>query len=232
MRTTKMQKIHRLAPFATAAVLVAILVTSNINAQDVRGAGEYHARVKDAIEQIPYRIGEWRGRDAEVAVSARRLLKPNEILQRRYSNSVTGREVSLLVVHCGDVRDMSGHFPPICYPANGWKSIGTDDVGLTIGNNLATAKWYEFRKTVGGIKHEMTVLNFFVLPDSAGAIVADMDIVRRVSQRSDLAGLGVAQIQILVDTDLTEEARMEIVHLMLDAVDPAIEVIVGGIRSD
>ena len=232
MSMTKMQKIHKLAPLATVAILVSLWVTSNINAQDVPGAEQYHARVKAAIEQIPYRIGDWRGGDAQVAVSARRLLKPNEILQRKYVNSTTGRHISMLIVHCGDVRDMVGHYPPVCYPATGWKMMGSEDVSLMIGGNLATARWYQFRKTVGGIRNEMSVLDFFVLPISTQSVVADMEVVTRVSQRSNLAGLGVAQVQILVDTDVADEDRMRIVHLMLEAIDPAIEVIAGGLSGD
>ena len=45
---------------------------------------------------------------------------PTAVLSRRFVELGTGRHATLGVIHCGDVRDMNGHYPPSCYPSSGW----------------------------------------------------------------------------------------------------------------
>ena len=75
---------------------------------------DFHARVKQKIDEIPRLIGKWEGTDAKPPEAAGKLLRPNVIFARRYLNSETNQWASLIVIHCRDSRDMSGHYPPYC----------------------------------------------------------------------------------------------------------------------
>src|SRR6476469_756603 len=74
----------------------------------------YHARATDAINGIDVRVQAlgttWTAVDHKPETAAVRLLRPNEILSRRYvQNTTSGRPMiaELLIVQCRDSRDMT-----------------------------------------------------------------------------------------------------------------------------
>ncbi len=112
-----------LTPPLLACTLLAGIVAeqrTHIKPVDVE---PYHARARAAIEAVPYVIGYWTGKDDDIPPAAQKLLRPNAILSRTYIDtqpSARGpRVASLLIVQCRDSRDMVGHYPPICYRAQG-----------------------------------------------------------------------------------------------------------------
>src|SRR6185295_1872887 len=90
-------------------------------------AAEHKRQVADVIEQVPWNIPPWHGEPkGQIQPEAQRLLRLNAMLSRQYT--CTDRPtVHILLVHCGDARDMTGHYPPICYPSSGW--IAEDESG-------------------------------------------------------------------------------------------------------
>lgn len=221
--------IGRLAPFAAAAVLVAMIVVGGVQAERVEGADAYHARVRAAVERIPYSIGPWNGQDTETPLAAVRLLKPNTMLQRRYINRSTGRAVSLLVVHCTDVRDMLGHYPPKCYPGHGWTSGPVRSAEVDLGSARFPAKSYQFSRVVDGLEQGLTVLNFFVLPGRDEQIFPDMGAVDASSQSARHVALGAAQVQLLGDRSVTQAELDELAKVFVQAIEPAVRVIAEGV---
>ncbi|MFW6061969.1 MAG: exosortase-associated EpsI family protein, partial [Planctomycetota bacterium] len=108
---------------ATATLTLAIIggaLAERLSYGSADEADPYHRRVAERIANIPYTIGDWKGEDVSVPRSAVELLQPNALCSRQYRNQKTGQVLSLLVVHCRDARDMTGHYPPVCYPAHGW----------------------------------------------------------------------------------------------------------------
>jgi hypothetical protein len=187
------------------------------------------ARVRAALDAIPYKIGSSVGTETEPTAAAVRLLSPNRILERRYIDPATGLGFSLLVVHCGDARDMDGHFPPVCYPAHGWK-LGTSHVeDVMIGNEHAQVRVYEFARRDDLIDRRMQVLDFFVLPHHEEAVLWDSKAVERASRSSDVAGLGVAQFQLVMGDEMPEAQRDVVTRDVLQAITPAIQIIGQGI---
>ena len=98
-------------------------------------AAPYHARAKIALEgengvggfawniTDPSRPedGIWVGKEVPPAKEAVRLLKPNCIISREYTDTRSNdrygsRNCSVLIVQCRDSRDMVGHYPENCYP--------------------------------------------------------------------------------------------------------------------
>src|SRR5690606_34429817 len=121
-----------LAPPLAIGILLASLAIGGVDVAPVPGRDAYFERVATAVESTPYAIGDWRGEDEEVIQAARKLLRPNGMVQRRYVQP-GGGGFGLLVVHCKDVRDMEGHYPPICYPSQGWTADGRSSETITIG---------------------------------------------------------------------------------------------------
>ncbi len=208
------------------------LVSLNVDAPPQRGAPEYFERVAGAIERVPYRVGHWIGRDVEAQPAAVRLLRPNKLMQRRYTHDATGEDLNLLIVHCGDVRDMTGHYPPVCYPAHGWRQESGEPATEVIQllGQLAHARVYRFDLTREGASRRMSVVNFFVLPGSGGPITPDMADLERATQRRDSATLGSAQVQILTGERMSEDQRREVVAEFVRAVEPALREVARGVE--
>jgi len=223
--------ISQAAPYVCGVILVALLVRGGISAQRPFGTKEYRGRVRVAIENIPYLIGPAVGVDAEPTPAAIALLSPNKILERRYVDPSTGAGFTLLIVHCGDVRDMIGHYPPVCYPAHGWKAGGSTKVAIEINGEKATAIKYDFTHNDELFERHMSVTNFFVIPEEGVTLFADMKDVERASRSSETGGLGVAQFQIVMPEDSNPQWRDLVIHETLQAVAPTVKTIAQGIKK-
>ncbi|MEC9372789.1 MAG: exosortase-associated EpsI family protein [Planctomycetota bacterium] len=226
MKRSPRQLLNLAAPVVTAAILIGSLATSRIDADAGPGAEQYHADVRAAIDKIPYRVGPWVGADLEAPPAAVKLLKPNRLLQRRYVDPATGESFSLLVVHCADMRDMRGHYPPICYPAHGWTQDAAEMESFTWAGGRYPGVDYDFHRVVRGTRQEMKIFGFFILPD--GRIVAEMDELSRAAGRRSTTQLGAAQVQIIGGEELSEERRSEIINEFVRAIEPTIRTIAEG----
>ena len=220
--------IHVLAPVLAAALLLASLFIGGVNARPVPGRAAYFARVKDAVEQIPYAIGDWRGENEEIVQAARRLLKPTAAVQRRYV-SAGGPNFSLLMIHCADVRDMEGHYPPICYPNQGWAVEERRAERVTVGEADVPMRRYVLSREMGLETQRIVIWNVFVLPGEE-PLVDDMPALTRAARSTRRAGLGSAQIQVLLGAGV--EGEREIVERCLRAVMPAIRTIAEGTEHE
>jgi EpsI family protein len=221
----------RLAPWASAAVLVAVWAVHGIGSGPAPDTTAYFAQVAETIDTIPYKIGDWVGTDVEVQPAAIDLLKPNKLLQRRYRNTETGAVTQVLIVHCGDTRDMLGHFPPVCYPAHGWVQLAAQPDQVRITQTDTPATTYRFKRSLGEIETEMVVTNFFVLPGTVQLTAPDMNALNAAAQSLAASAQGSAQVQIVTDPALTDKQRAEIVDGFLQALEPAIRAMAKGRSS-
>ena len=116
-------KSGRTLPYsATVIVLLALLGDRMFLRMSPVQTDEYHASVKAAVEAVPTVVGSWVGIDTPVPEAAVRMLHPNIILSRRYQNLSTNETLTVLLVHVRDARDVLGHYPPVCYPGQGWRA--------------------------------------------------------------------------------------------------------------
>ncbi len=223
---------------AVGLAFVLVLVLPMVFPNHVRPDPTALARqvaVAEAVEAAPYQIGHWLGTDIPVLRSAVELLRPNAILSRRYRRVEGGYSVSLLVVHCMDIRDMGGHYPPNCYPSAGW-SVADDpasgEVSLEFGGRRVPAAVYGFRRIQDGIRESrVRIFNFFVLPD--GAVTADIGELRSRSERMALSAQGVAQIQILTAMAMPPVEAVAAANEFLEGMDDlltSLGVVPGGDR--
>jgi hypothetical protein len=188
-------------------------------------ATAYHARVKAAVEGIPINVGGWVGAEMDVPPAAVALLRPNVLAGRSYKDESQNRVVTLAVIQCEDTRDMAGHYPPICYPANGWKLLQTDyiDVSQDEHTTLPVAR-YLFDRSSALETVQKWVYNVLILPVEGG--VKDMDAVRRAASNHMARQRGAAQIQLVLSGDVPEADQRLFVNQFLTALRPVVNEIV------
>lgn len=225
---TILVNLNRIAPPLAAVLLLSLFLTRPFVVRDVPGTDEYFAQVRSSVDAIPYKIGSWLGRDVDVSVAAVRLLKPNIIVQRQYVDQDSGRSVQLLVVHCGDTRDMRGHYPPVCYPAHGWRRLASQSTQVRVSGLLLPATLYHFASVINGVERRMAVVNLFVVPREDAQFYADMDGLERASQDLVGAGLGAAQIQIVSMSDEVDLSADALVEKFFESLEPVLRVIAEG----
>ncbi len=218
------------APALCLLVLLGMMLSSKSARIPQQAIDAYHKRITDAAARIPYKIGDWIGHDVPVSEPAQKLLKPNVLFQREYKNLITSRVMTVMLVHCGYIRDMAGHYPPVCYPAHGWQATGSTAESLNIDNVPQAVRKYSFVKSLNGRKRILKVTDFFVIPSKESPIIYDLNQLRSLGERRDQNELGVAQIQILTSGDIPDDERAEAVDAVLYSLEPVIIVIGDGIQ--
>jgi len=194
-------------------------------------ADAYHQKVRAAIEAIPLEIGSWVGTDVPVPPAALAMLRPNALVSRRYVNRRAGQHVDLLVEQCRDARDMAGHYPPVCYPSNGWTpQRETPMQWTTADGHTIYGTEYEFSQALPDRASLIVVDNVFVLPD--GSITRDMKGVRALASDYRKHFYGAGQIQIVFSTHMPADERRRIAELMLGAVRPVVQTISSGVIDE
>lgn len=219
-----------LAPLASAGLILAIILTGGLSPTRPAGVEAYHAQVAATIDAVPLRIGDWQGVDVTPMPEATELLQPNRILQRRYRNLRTGNEIELLVVHCGDARDMNGHYPPVCYPNQGWvRTSSTDESRGPDG--AVPCRSYLFEQRRFGETQTIRVDNFLVLPSNDLGIFRDIDALDAAARAPGLTGLGAAQVQIVGSGKLSAEEWDRLTSEFIDELEGVIQAVTKGISD-
>lgn len=220
-----------LPPAIALGMLVVVRPFVPVDAYTPAWAGAYFAEIREAASRIPYRVGDWVGADVDVPPAARELLKPNVLMQRRFVNPNTGQTFNVLLVHCGDTRDMQGHYPPICYKGQGWGSpVAARKVTLALGEGRIPATDYEFRQFMGGSDRRLRVIDFFTLPREGDPFASDMKALDEASSLSLAAVLGAGQVQLIAGDTVSEGDRLRLAELFLEALKPTLETIAQGGR--
>jgi hypothetical protein len=225
------QGVKRLAP-PVAAVLLCVLLATRLWEQSPNvGTEAYMARVAEEVDSIPYRIGDYVGVDGQVTPGVIELLKPNRILQRQYTDPESGEGFSLILVHCGIAKDMTGHYPPNCYPRAGWvESSGMETLPLELTDVLIPARLYHFRLENDPVPAGLDILSFFVVPSGPQRFGPDIRLVDMASRSPSASLLGAGQVQILTSQDLPDERREHIWKLVIQTIYPALSEIAEGVQ--
>jgi hypothetical protein len=219
---------HLLAPLIAVALLTGLYAT---DAKHLRPAdvGTYHQRVKATVEAVPYVIGDWIGRDVPVPTQATDMLKPNALLSRQYLNTKTAERVSVLLIHTLDARDLIGHYPPECYPANGWTITGRGAVMLPVGDDddatpeqIEVAE-YQFAMDDFANRNRLQVLNLMILP--TGKYSIGMAGLSGVSGDYRIRHFGAAALQMVFTDELSPQRQAEVWPIFFHAIRPALRTI-------
>jgi hypothetical protein len=191
-------------------------------------AGPYHARVRQAAGRAPLTLGPWQARDVPQPEEVVALLRPNVLLCREFENKTSGERCSLLVVQCQDVRDLTPHYPPVCYPGRGLTLISTGIFDWQVGGLKVSGTEYDFESNTFRSPNLTIVENFMVLPN--GRITPDMTAVKeQVALKNRY--FGAAQFQVVFDSDISQERRRAITEEILSGYKPLIEAIRSGVAQ-
>lgn len=227
-------------PATTLLLLLGVFIyQQNLYAEAEVDDG-YFTLIADEMRALPMSHGDWVGRPGTIPRSAVELLNANEAVSISFRHITSGESIELVLVHCADARDLIGHYPPVCYPAHGWKHQSTEHlalsgwagaeqggVGPTAGAQTGQAlpcSFYRFERINEGYSHRMSVLNYMVLPD--GRIGASMDIVTRAASDLRQRGKGALQVQVLYrDPTMPEKRRLEIADEFLDYIQPVLSAV-------
>lgn len=225
------QSLGEAAPILALGVLLVLPLLINHERDDAALVLTRNIQVQHAVNNIPYRLGDWVGEDMEIPVSAVELLHPNAILSRRFSRLIEGTSLHMLIVHCSDARDMQGHYPPICYPANGWIRAEDGSPGDTataeIAGETLSMRIYNFRRLdEWGGERALRVFNFFLLP--SGETTIDLRVVSRLVERSAFSVQGVAQVQLVMTGEMDFEKARQAAEDILNQTMPFLDQLGSG----
>lgn len=221
------KKMARLAiPALSLVLLGAIAVEKRIFHAPTGDADAYHARVLAASGSIPVRVGDFMGRDERILPAAVQLLKPNVIFNRRYDNRDARISATLLLVQCRDARDILGHFPPICYPAHGWVQEESLPRDWRVAGMSIEGTEYIFAANSPTKSGRIAIKNFMVLP--AGGTARDMSGVNAAASDSRRKLFGAAQVQVVMDAEISPANREATFSQLIEAVAPVLKLIAEG----
>lgn len=219
----------RIAP--VIAFLLMLLLPS-LNLDDLLNQEDALARnteVVNIFSDAPWRIGDWTGEDVPVPAAAIEILQPNAILSRKF-RSLEGMPVDLIIIHCSDARDMQGHYPPKCYPANGWNEADTNDrqdIEVSIDGKDIQVRVYHFKMPEGkGSERTVRVINFFILPN--GKFTSKTSEISRIVSRLSHSAQGVAQVQIVTSGDIPLEISIKAAEELLSGFSSVMTVLSQG----
>ena len=220
---TRSRKGYKLAVLA-ATLLLAALVARRASYPAPLESGPYLAEVRAEVADLPETFGAWRGEDAPVPTAAITLLRPNAALSRRYVNPEDGTAFQLWVVHCGDARDMAGHYPPVCYPNSGWSQDRSQTVQLQPGSDLPGME-YTFSQMIAGRNRQLVVANLILLPD--GRAATTLEELRALESDYRNRYRGAAQLQFVFDASVGERERKHAIEDVLAEAQPLLTLLRG-----
>ena len=220
---------YRLAAPLTALVLAAMAVYSLASIRPGGASEAYFRQVSQAIDALPMQIEGYIGRDRPPLPAAVEMLRPNRLVQREYTDPVTGESFSVLIVHCGDVRDMMGHYPPICYPSNGWAMESTDpeEIDRASGGPIPITR-YRVSRGDGSMRLSKVIANTFVVPRADSPLGRDDRALDSVTRTRWSSGLGAAQVQIITDSSMDAATRASIERSVADRLGGLISAVVDA----
>ena len=249
-RTSTTSIVRTLAPPVLALLLLAAAMgeaTRRVKPSDA-DVEAFHRRARAELESIPKVIQNgqttWYGADMEVPQSAVNLLNPNMIISRQYLENRPGTSVSrsaqLLIVQCRDAGDMQGHYPPNCYPSQGWTMLSSQprdwalpgrqtEQGLVSGMKISGME-YKFTQSFGVDANSQIVYNFFLIPGSKDETLRDINAVYKVGQDYQRRYFGATEVQLLVSPDLPEADRDDILVQLLGPYVDVLRFLHEGIK--
>jgi hypothetical protein len=207
----------------------AIALQNSLTVHRTPDVERYNARIREAAELIPARIGSWIGQDVKVPARALTVLRPNVLISRQYVNVETGQRAGFMLVHCDDAHLMVGHFPMRCYPADGWQLVHAEPRDWLVGDLRLTGTEYEFfMQEIGGqINGEQRIIVANCLLRPGGLVLRDMEALSHSIIGAEGEATGAGQVQVYFDASVPKSARDNAIASLVAGYRPVIDAIVG-----
>lgn len=186
-------------------------------------AQPYLDRIRQVASQIPMNIGDWSGTDVPIPQAAVTMLSPNVVLSRRFINVASGLQADVLLVQCGDARDMLAHYPPECMVNAGWTLADAKSRDWRLGRLPITGTEYQFVINSLDRNESVVVDDFMLLPD--GRIARNMTGIEQIAASVSQRYFGAAQMQILMPSNVPQAQRDQAMLELLQPFAPAMNAI-------
>ncbi len=235
MKKSDSPSLKRPGWLAWAPAFVCVILLAGIEARAYfekppEQAGKYLAHVHALAEQMPRQFGNWHGHDVPLPQSAVHLLQPNVDLCRSFVNTKTGEEATLMVIDCSDTRNLSGHYPPNCYPGNGWILDRSTPKTWVIEKTPIPGMEYKFHRGAFNTGSHIYVDDFFVMPD--GKFLATEREFLHGSGSFNERVFGAAQVELTLPGGMLPADRMQVFHDLVGANWKLITAILNGVSNE
>jgi len=217
--------IHFAAWPTLSALLLAGMAAEQTTFRPPADAQPYHTGLAQVADSLPGKINDWSSADISVPYDAIDKLRPNVLICRNYENLIDGRQVMFLLVQCPDARQLGLHYPPKCYPSQGYTQLSDTRRDWEIDGLSIAATEYEFSQ---GEKRmaDKVVENFMLLPD--GRIEPDIMPVTAAANDVYARYYGAAEVQIILEPHTTLAERTRLVNLFVRTYEPLLRSILQG----
>ncbi|MEM6560152.1 MAG: exosortase-associated EpsI family protein [Planctomycetota bacterium] len=193
--------------------------------EDVRTVA-YFAASRQAAEAIPFTLpGGWVGREVPVPTRATDMLRPNVLISRSFQSLGGGDTVSLLLVQTSDVANLLNHYPPDCYPGQGWTIADSSPAGWDVNGLPITGTVYQMIPPGGDADQPVFIYNFMAHAD--GATSRDMEGLKSFARRGTGRDFGGGQVQVLFFGDMDRAERDALFETVVAACEPTLRAILG-----
>lgn len=217
-----------LASAVMTLLLLAGLGVQRMSLPQPKDAEPYHQAIQEVLAAIPEPEGGWTSADIPLPPAAVSMLRPNVTLSKRYIHEDRGLSVQFILIHCGDARDMAGHYPPICYPNSGWTLKGRTETDWGEGDQALHGVEYRFEQVHMGRTRRLIVANVILLPD--GTFATDMESMKALETDYRHRFFGAAQMQFIFDHEVAEDERRSVIAELIARYDPVIRTIRSGVH--
>ncbi len=177
------------------------------------------------LKNIPLEIGDWQGRDVPLSESVLKVAGNDDYINRFYRSDSAGQWANVYIAYTATPSTMLGHWPQVCYPANGWENVTSDEIVIKCeAGTEVPALIHRFQKPQSA--SEVVVLNFYVLNGQTTNDEKTFNALRyRTPNISGDIARYVAQVQISsVLENSARAAAEEMAELFLDYLpEPEVE---------
>jgi len=168
----------------------------SISMPSAADAAPYHRAVAHTERDTPVEVEGLEAQALELPEGSLKLLRPNAARAVQYTDTYSGTTGQFLLIQSKDARDLSGHYPPRCYPnVFGYIELERDDREWEIDGVTIRGTQYTFAESALAGAPRWIVLHFFALP--GGETTGDLAQMREAAADYLRRHRGAAQIQML-----------------------------------
>jgi hypothetical protein len=214
---------------ATAGLVLLGVASTLQSRQTPSAVAEYHRQVRLLGASVPVLIGNWIGKDTPIAIPAIKILQPNVMFNRRYSQpgEPDYKDVTLMLVQTSDAWNMNYHWPPHCYKHSGYTKASETPHAWEVGGETIPLKEYVFEKVRSSGVERLHVLNFMFLK---GGLADDNTAIDRMARDPLNRFYGAGQIQVVFTSAYDEKERRRIFSTLVEACMPVIRQVTKGVE--
>lgn len=227
---SRQDRLVRTAPLILALLLLLAIDVRGYFRPVPKGARKYRAQVMAIAASLPHHFGHWRGQDVPLPQSAVSLLQPTVDFCRQFTNRLTGQAATLMIIDCSDTRNLTGHYPPNCYPGNGWILEKSTARTWKIAGYRIPGMEYKFRRGSFDTATQIYVEDFFVMPNGE-FLPTEQDFIRHAGTFNDRF-FGAAQLELTLPGNMLPTDRMKVFYQLLKPNWKLIDAILHGVSHE